>query len=84
MKPTWGVYYWPIVLTVMTFAILGPELYALFTNVSNTLSVWVWTEMRVNPGDHFWAWTFGRLATFVIWCGLVFWLTWHFWFGLFR
>jgi hypothetical protein len=83
-QPTWGLYYWPVALTVVTAIIMGPEIYALVTNVANTLSWWVWGELHVHPGDHVAAWTAGRLLTFMAWCSLMFWLTWHFWFGLFR
>lgn len=84
MRTTWGAYYWPLALTLITGLVLVPEVYALFTNVNNTLSVWVWTEMRVSPGDHLTAWTAGRYLTLMAWVGLCSWLTWHFWFGLFR
>lgn len=84
MHTTWGVFYWPLCLTAIALMVLGPEIYALFTNVNNTLSVWVWTEMRVAPGDHVAAWTAGRYLTLGAWVCLMSWLTWHFWFGLFR
>lgn len=84
MATTWGAYYWPWALAAITLLILGPEIYALATNVDNTLSVWVWTAMRVNPGDGLTAWNAGRYLTLFAWVGLVSWLTWHFWFGLFR
>lgn len=83
-QPTWGQYYWPITLTVITMAILVPELYAAFTNVANTLSWWVWGELHVKQGDHVAAWTAGRYLSLFAWLGLMSWLTWHFWWGLFR
>jgi hypothetical protein len=84
MKPTWGLYYWPAALTVITLMILGPEIFALATNVQNTLSYWVWGELHVDLTGAHTAWTAGRYLTLFAWIGLFSWLTWHFWFGLFR
>lgn len=82
--PTWGQYYWPLALTAITAIVLGPEIYALVTNVHNTLSYWVWGELHVDLTGRHVAWTAGRYLTLFAWAGLMSWLTWHFWFGLFR
>lgn len=83
-RATWGLYYWPITLGVITLLVLAPEFYALGTNVHNTLSYWVWGELHVDLTGKRAAWTAGRYLTLFAWVGLMSWLTWHLWFGLFR
>lgn len=77
--PTWGPKYWPAFLVVAGLALLVPEVYALCTNVHNTLSWWVWQTLKVQTGVWPWQWTAGQLLTFGVWSLVVFWLTFHFW-----
>lgn len=83
-RETWGAYYWPACLATITLLILAPEIYALVTNVHNTLSYWAWGELHVDLTGRGNAWTAGRYLTLCAWLGLFSWLTWHIWFGLFR
>lgn len=65
---TWGQHYWPIFITTVTVFFGVPEIYALFTNVYNTLSWYAWKELHlsasVNQGMDTVAW----------WCSLALWL----------
>lgn len=62
--PTWGLTYWPyFLITIGLIFIIGflpPEIYALITNPSNTLSDYSWHELDVsvawNAGKHTLAW----------------------------
>lgn len=81
---TWGRYYWPLWIVAMGLTLLVPEVYALATNAGNTLSAFVWHEMRVQDGDTIWRWDALRLLTFGAWCVLFAWLTGHLWFHLWR
>jgi len=65
----WGNWYWPRGLIVVFVAFAVPELYALFTNVQNTLSDYCWRELNVNV-----AWGHG-VHTAAWWFSLVMWLT---------
>lgn len=77
---TWGAWYWPLWLTVMLSTLLVPETWALFTNVNNTQSVWVWKELDVVPGKPWTALHFLMLGLWV-WTGA--WLTAHYFWRLF-
>jgi len=69
---TWGAWYWPVALIAVTVIIMGPEIYALITNVFNTLSWWVWrTDIK---GTARWYLSLGA------WITVTSWLTYHFWF----
>jgi hypothetical protein len=65
----WGNWYWPVGLTVVAVAFAVPELFALFTNVNNTLSDYCWRELSVNV-----AWGHGR-HTFAWWASLALWVS---------
>lgn len=78
---TWGNWYWPIYLTVMALG-LSPEIYALATNARNTLSDWVWTELKVSVDQQL-PWTAAHFLVFGFWLVIVTWLTWHFFFRRF-
>lgn len=77
----WGNWYWPRGLVIVSLAFAVPELYALATNVQNTLSWYCWRELGVGSvsrnGIHTLAW----------WCSIIAWLlftvviTAHIWFG---
>ena len=75
----WGNWYWPRGLLVVGIAFAVPELYALFTNVNNTLSDYCWRELNVNV-----AWGHGA-HTLAWWCSLLLWtafvvaITGHIW-----
>lgn len=77
----WGRLYWPIWLGVVTLTFLGPEIYALITNVDNTLSDWVWRSLNVSRGQQ--DWTAAHFLVFGVWLVLVIWLTFHFFFRRF-
>jgi hypothetical protein len=83
MKITWGFYYWPIWILVLFAAFLGPEIYALVTNVKNTLSDFARYELHVGVAFHgpthvSLAWW----ASIVVWAGFVAWITPHIWWGV--
>lgn len=65
---TWGLVYWPKYLIVGSLFFILPELFALITNVNNTLSDYCWKELNVSlaygTGQHTIAW----------WLSLVAWL----------
>ncbi len=80
----WGERYWPVWLIVVLCTFLGPEIYALVTNSANTLSDWIWTILHVRSAQSPLKWSAAQLLTFGAWCVLVWWLTLHFWFHLYR
>jgi hypothetical protein len=45
---TWGKYYWPYFLTLVSMLFLIPELIAVVTNHANTLSEYSWDELHVS------------------------------------
>jgi hypothetical protein len=77
---TWGLYYWPFAMVIVSAVVLPAEFYALFTNPSNTLSDYCWHELDVTRAleinDHGAAW----------WCSIVMWglfvaaITLHIWY----
>lgn len=75
---TWGKEYWPIFLIVVSVLFAVPELYALFTNVLNTLSDYSWFELHVRPGinRHTIAWWISLSA----WAVFAVVITGHIWF----
>jgi uncharacterized RDD family membrane protein YckC len=78
---TWGNLYWPIALPIILLIIFIPETIALVTNAKNTLSDWTWNILHVQPGGGpISGWTVLHFFVFVIWLGLVIWLTYHFFF----
>ncbi len=80
----WGRVYWPVWLVLVALSLLVPECYALFTGTANTLSSWIWGVLHVRSGQSPLDWSAARLLTFGAWCVLVWWLTMHFWFHLYR
>jgi hypothetical protein len=76
---TWGSRYWPVWLAVVLISFLGPEIYALVTNVSNTLSDWVWGELKIVPRESIGQWS---AVDLLVCCAYVavfcVWLPWHF------
>jgi dolichyl-phosphate-mannose--protein O-mannosyl transferase len=74
---TWGKYYWPIALIVVSVAMFGiPELIALFTNQANTLSQYSWDELHVSGiAVHNVAW----LVSLIVWLVFVVVITLHIW-----
>lgn len=75
----WGYTYWPWGLSVAALAFLGPELYAAFTNVRNTLSWYCWHKLGIDivftGGIHSMAWWNSLLA----WLVFVVIITAHIW-----
>ena len=82
MISTWGRFFWPWYLAVMSLLLLGPEIYALNTNPRNTLSDWVWTELAVSTDQQL-PWTAAHYLVFWVWVVVFSWLTWHFFFRRF-
>jgi hypothetical protein len=81
---TWGKEYWPIMLIITSILFLGPEIYALVTNVKNTLSDYARYELNVTtPTEAFNAHTAAWLLTLGVWLVVAFWLTFHIWFERF-
>ncbi|MEA5453313.1 hypothetical protein SPF06_01125 [Sinomonas sp. JGH33] len=79
----WQVY-WSIWACGSFLTFLGPEIYALCTNVENTLSFTVWDLEGGQPGDPITKWTsthvlFGGVLTVVL-----LWLIGHLVFGVWR
>jgi hypothetical protein len=72
----WGNWYWRIYLALFTTAFLGPEIYALSSNASNTLSDFVWRTLK--PNSAVWYLSLG------LWVTLTSWLVFHFWFRRYR
>lgn len=44
---TWGKYYWPYFLILVSFLFLIPEIIALIANSANTLSAYSWEELHI-------------------------------------
>jgi hypothetical protein len=74
---TWGQWYWPLCLSLIIAMVLGPEIYALITNVYNTLSWWVWQQLEVSPLPTT-PWTAAHLIVLGLWLTGNIWLTGHF------
>ena len=80
MSPSWGNYYWPFFLVLVSALFGVPELIALFTNVANTLSDYARLQLHVGT-----AFT-GQVHTVAWWASLAAWLlfavviTVHIWF----
>jgi hypothetical protein len=79
---TWGPWYWGVSLCWIFALIMGPEVYALFTNPRNTLSDTIWTWLSVTTEQQN-PWTAAHFLVFGGWLVLVTWLTFHFFFRRF-
>jgi hypothetical protein len=79
---TWGRWYWPLWNVVVIVSILGPEIYALITNVRNTNSYWVWHVLNVQEPLNPFTWSAAHLLVMLVWLGLGGWLTGHYFFRL--
>lgn len=87
---TWGNWYWPIALIVVSVTISGlffpAEFFALFTNHQNTLSDFAryHLDLQTAFGKRTTLHTVAWWASFVSWIliapGMVVWLTGHIWF----
>jgi hypothetical protein len=77
---TWGKYYWPTGLIIVSLLFLPAELYALTTNVKNTLSWYCWSELDVQRAldlnMHSLAW----YLSFAAWVVFTVVITLHIWF----
>lgn len=75
---TWGRFYWPYFIILVTILFGGPEIFALITNPGNTLSDYSWAELHVGrsyPPLHTIAW----FASLVMWALFTVLITWHIW-----
>jgi hypothetical protein len=79
----WSNNYWPIWLLVTLATFLGPEGYALASNAQNTLSDWVWRQLKITQNENPFQWSATDYLIFGLWIVLVTWLTWHFFFRKF-
>lgn len=77
VKLTWGKYYWPYFLILVSTIFGVPELIALFTNVKNTLSDYARLELNVSStmSVHTLAWYLSLSA----WLLFVVVITFHIW-----
>jgi hypothetical protein len=82
---TWGKTYWPIFLTIAFLAFIIPEILALVKigPVDNTLSNWVWSELKITSNEKMNKWSALDFLIFGQWMTLMTWLTWHFFFRKF-
>lgn len=77
--PTWGHWYWPLGMAVTLLLFLPAELFAVFTNVGNTLSYYAWTQLHVglayaNNMD-----SVGWYSSLILWLLFVVIITAHIW-----
>jgi len=78
-QPTWGTYYWSFFLVLVSLLFLVPELIALFTNATNTLSDYSWRELTVHNGLHINQHTLAWWLSLIAWLVAVVVLTLHIW-----
>jgi hypothetical protein len=76
----WGYTYWPWYLIIGNLAWMVPELYAVFTNVGNTLSDYAWDKLHVglsfsHSGIHTVSWWLSLVG----WVAFVVIMTAHIW-----
>lgn len=82
---TWGRYYWPIALIVISILFMPAEVLALLTNTKNTLSDYAWYELDITvPTEKFTAHTAAWFLTLGMYITVVVWLFYHIWFERFR
>lgn len=83
---TWGKWYWPtaLIIAAVTLALLffPAEIYAITTNLNNTLSDYSRYELGVTTafGKSTALHTVAWWVSFVVWSGFVIWITGHIWF----
>lgn len=80
---TWGRVYWSAYLVVLSVLFLGPEIFAMFTNMGNTLSEYARSEIGLTylphmQVHHTWAWALSLIGWWVF-VGVI---TWHIWFNV--
>ena len=81
---TWGKVYWVWFLIASSVAFLVPEVYALVTNVKNTLSDFARYELDVTtPKEAFSAHTAAWFLSLGVYLVVAIWLTYHIWFERF-
>lgn len=79
---TWGNWYWPVWLIIVTATFLGPEIYSLITDHGpNTLSAWVWKTLQITSDESPLQWSAADALSFGVYLVIVVWLAFHFWFG---
>ncbi len=79
IQPSWGLYYWPFFLILGSLLFLIPELIALFTNATNTLSGYTWRELNVHGGMHLNQHTVAWWLSLAAWLVFVVVITIHIW-----
>jgi len=73
------MYYWPFFLVVSSLLFLVPELIALFTNATNTLSGYSWRALNVYNGLHLNQHTAAWWLSLTAWLVFVVVITIHIW-----
>ena len=76
---TWGKYYWPYFLILVSCLFLVPEIIALVTNWRNTLSQYTWKELHVDPHIH--VHTIAWYISLITWLLFTIIITLHIWGG---
>lgn len=84
MTATWGLWYWPSFLVVVSVLFLPAEIFALVTNAANTLSDYSWREMGLPLSGHAPVHSAGWFLSLGSWLVIASWLTAHIWFVRFR
>jgi len=77
--------FWLAWFCLAFFSFLIPELYFLFSGrPDRTLSYAIWRLIGLKEGQGFWQWSFGHYFFMACFGMLIFWLFFHFGWGLFR
>jgi hypothetical protein len=75
-----GRLYWPIWLTLCGVSFAIPELWALATNQTNTLSDYCWNELHVTRALEFTIHSVAWYSSFFAWLIFVIIITLHIWY----
>lgn len=77
--PTWGQHYWPVFLVAGVILFGIPEIFALFTNVYNTLSWYAWSKLNLSLSVGAGMDTVAWWASLILWISFVIIITGHIW-----
>lgn len=78
--PTWGLWYWPLGMVAVSLWFLPAEIYALFTNTTNTLSDYSWYELGIYHATHITPHTIPWYLSQIAWLVFVAVITAHIWY----
>lgn len=79
---TWGRYYWPYAMILVSVMFAVPETIAIVTNDANTLSSYSWDELHVMNG-HIPVNTIAWYGSLAVWLAFTVVITAHIWFRSF-